>query len=94
MIGWRSEAYQMKDAVPREGVLTVNQNQPVGIRASKCHVRPDIAMNKVSRRVERYQNHANGIKDRSIEGVEKTGIRKSVVRLVRPAIERWAGIVF
>lgn len=62
MIGRRAEPNQMKDAVPRKGVLTVDQNQPVGISTSKCHVRPDVAMYKVRRSVKWYQNHADGIK--------------------------------
>ena len=64
--------------------LRVNEGQPIGIRRSKSHVGPHVAIpHDVRCNEQRDQYHDRRVGDAPIERVEQLRIGKSVMRLVR-----------
>jgi len=87
MVRGRSKAQSMKEAIPRKGVLGMNQRQPVCVGTAKGHVGPDIAMHEIGGGVEWNEDHADCIENRSIKGIKESGVCELVMRLVRPPVK-------
>ena len=58
--------------VPWMHIFSMYQGQPVCIQATKCHIRPDVRINKSSCQKQWYQNHQKGVCRRPIESIEKS----------------------
>mmetsp|Transcript_2063 Transcript_2063/g.4316 ORF Transcript_2063/g.4316 Transcript_2063/m.4316 type:complete len:319 (-) Transcript_2063:126-1082(-) len=89
-----SKAQHVKKRIPGKGVLGMNQRQPVGIKAAKGHVGPHIDVHQISRRIQRYQNHANRVQHASVKGVKEPRIGKSMVGFVRELVKGGRDVVF
>lgn len=88
MISWRSKAQFAKNAIPGKDNFGMDENEPVGVHASKGHVSPNIAIvDYVCGSVEGNENHEHCIGYASVECIKKAGIGKSVVRLVGCLVE-------
>ena len=88
MVGRRAKTEYVKYAVPRKSVFRMDESQPVGVRGSKCHVRPHVAVHKVGGCVKRDYDHAERVGQRAIECVEQARVGEFVVHLVGFLVKR------
>jgi len=96
MIGGSAKSQDVKEGmVPRKGVLGMDESQPVGVGRTKGHVGPHVdGIHDLCRTNEWNENHAHGIQDTSVKGIEEARVGELVMRLVRPSIKRRTDIMF
>ena len=84
----RTQSESSEHTVPRQSVFGVDHGQPVGVHRPEGHVGPDVAgPYDVGRAVQRYEDHEDGIGQRSVEGIEHAGVGEAVVGLVRLLVD-------
>ena len=89
-----AQAELAEDAVPGEGVLRVDEGEPVGIHGAEGHVSPDVASpDDVGGGVEGNEDHEDGVSHRPVEGIEQPGVGEAVVGLVGDLVDLNADLV-
>jgi len=94
MIPRRPKPQFAKNAIPGKDHFGMNENEPVGVHASKGHVGPYITIvNDVSGCVEGYEDHEDGIGYASVECVKEAGVCESMMGFVGFFVEFGADAV-